>query len=83
MGLITGLLTLPVAPVRGVVWVAEELYEEAQLEWADPRVVRRRLAEVEAARRSGALTEQEAAEQEEELLRRLWEARAMSSGRKV
>lgn len=24
MGLITGLLTLPLAPVRGVIWVAEK-----------------------------------------------------------
>lgn len=29
MGLITGLLTLPLAPVRGVVWVAEKLSDAA------------------------------------------------------
>ena len=30
MGLITGLLTLPLAPVRGVVWVAEQVQAEAE-----------------------------------------------------
>ena len=29
MGLFTGLLTLPLAPVRGTRWVAEKLYEAA------------------------------------------------------
>ncbi|TML00893.1 MAG: gas vesicle protein, partial [Actinobacteria bacterium] len=28
MGLLTGLLTLPLAPVRGTMWVAERLLEE-------------------------------------------------------
>ena len=30
MGLIMGLLTLPLAPVRGTVWIAERLEEQAQ-----------------------------------------------------
>ena len=30
MGIITGLLTLPLAPVRGTVWVAEQLAAEAE-----------------------------------------------------
>ena len=28
MGLLTGLLTLPLAPVRGTIWVAEQVLEE-------------------------------------------------------
>ena len=32
MGLITGLLTLPLAPVRGTIWVAEQLAAEAERE---------------------------------------------------
>ena len=28
MGLFTGLLTLPLAPVRGVVWIAEQVTDE-------------------------------------------------------
>ena len=51
MGLITGLLTLPLAPVRGVVWVAEQLARGGR---ARARRARSRpsaqLAELEAAR---------------------------------
>lgn len=83
MGLFTGLLTFPLAPVRGVVWVAEQISEQARRELEDPSVIRRRLTEVEAARVSGALTDQEAAAQEAELVQRLWEARRNSGGRKV
>ena len=36
MGLLTGLLTLPLAPVRGTVWIAERLLEEAERELSDP-----------------------------------------------
>lgn len=75
MGFITGLLTLPLAPIRGTVWLAERLYEQAQAELGDPAALRRRLAEVEAARQDGSLDEAEAAEQEELLVRRLWETR--------
>jgi cytochrome c-type biogenesis protein CcmH/NrfG len=75
MGFITGLLTLPLAPIRGTVWLAERLYEQAQAELSDPAVLRRRLAEVDAARQDGSLDEDEAAEQEALLVRRLWEAR--------
>jgi cytochrome c-type biogenesis protein CcmH/NrfG len=85
MGLFTGLLTLPLAPVRGVVWVAERLYDEARYEMDDPAAVRRQLLEVEAAREAGTLTEDEADQQEAELVRRLWEGRrdASSEGRRV
>jgi len=83
VGLVTGLLTLPLAPLRGFVWVAEQVYEQAQRELDDPATVRRRLLEVQAARETGALTQEEAAAQEAELVRRLWEGRLASEGRKA
>ena len=43
MGLFTGLLTLPLAPVRGTVWVAEQLAAEAERELQRQRSPRRRL----------------------------------------
>ena len=49
MGLIKGLLTLPLAPVRGTVWVAEQVQEEAERQYYDPAVIRRQLEEVERA----------------------------------
>ena len=83
MGLVTGLLTLPLAPLRGFVWVAEQVYEQAQRELDDPRDLRERLREVQQARETGALTQDEAAAQETELIRQLWEARLASGDRKA
>jgi hypothetical protein len=71
MGLLTGLLTLPLAPVRSVAWLAERILEQAEQEMYDPVAVRRRLAEVEAAREAGELSEEEATALENELLDRM------------
>jgi len=68
MGIFTGLLTLPLAPVRGVAWVAELLEEEAQRELAALNSPQRALAELEASRASGELSEEEFAEREAELI---------------
>jgi hypothetical protein len=73
VGLISGLLTLPLAPVRGTVWVAEQVRREAERQYYDPGLIRRRLEEVDDARRAGELTEEEAAELEEQLLARMRE----------
>ena len=71
MGLLTGLLTLPLAPVRGTIWIAEILLEEAERQLNDPAVVEQRLAEAEAAYERGDLTDDELADIEDELLGRL------------
>jgi hypothetical protein len=71
VGLISGLLTLPLAPVRGTVWVAERLLEEAERELNDPAAIERQLAAAEAAHERGELTDDELADIEDELLRRL------------
>jgi hypothetical protein len=71
MGLITGLLTLPLAPVRGVVWLAEQIADYAEDQYYDPVNIRAELERVEEARQSGELSEEECAEWENELLRRL------------
>ncbi|REE95781.1 gas vesicle protein GvpG [Thermomonospora umbrina] len=68
MGLITGLVTLPLAPVRGVVRLAEFLQEQAEQELYDPIRLRQRLEDVADARAAGEISEEEAAELEEELL---------------
>jgi gas vesicle protein GvpG len=59
MGLITGLLTLPLAPVRGTVWIAEKLAEEAERELQSERSPRRRLLVAERQLELGLLTEEE------------------------
>ena len=71
MGFFTGLLTLPLAPVRGVIWVAEQIREEARRQSEDPTVLRRRLADIQRAREAGELAEEEAARLEEDIVRRL------------
>ena len=71
MGLFTGLLTLPLAPVRGVVWLAGQIQEYAEEQYYDPANIRAELERIEDARQSGELTEQECADRENELLSRL------------
>jgi hypothetical protein len=73
MGLLTGLLTLPLAPVRGTVWIAEQLAAEAERELRDEKSVRRRLAEAERQFELGFLTIEEYEALEDELLERLEE----------
>jgi hypothetical protein len=80
MGLITGLLTLPLAPVRGVAWVAELLAEEAQRELAEANSPQRALAELEAARATGELSEAEFEQLEEQLLDEIFAAHGGASG---
>ncbi|MFJ4501013.1 gas vesicle protein GvpG [Streptomyces sp. NPDC088864] len=76
MGLITGLLTLPVAPVRGVVWVAEKLNEAAERELSDPRVLRAQLAVLNQELEAGDIMLEEFEREEDRLLDRLHAARA-------
>lgn len=71
MGLITGLLTLPLAPVRGTVWIAERILEQAEGELYDEDAIRAQLMEIDAAREAGEISEQDAAEAEDILLERL------------
>jgi len=71
MGLLTGLLGLPLAPVRGVVWLAEQIRQQAEDQYYDPARIRAQLERIDEARRAGELSEQECAELENELLQRL------------
>jgi hypothetical protein len=71
MGLITGLLTLPLAPVRGTVWVAERILEQAEAEYYDEGTIRAQLIEIEVARDAGEIDEATATQAEDALLERL------------
>jgi type II secretory pathway predicted ATPase ExeA len=71
MGLLTGLLTLPLAPIRGTVWIAEQIAEQAARELDEGRTIRRQLAEAELSYERGELTVEELEEIEDELLERL------------
>ena len=75
MGFLSGLILLPLAPLRGTIWIAEKLTEVAERELDDEATVRRLLVEAEIAFESGELTEGEYELVEDELLERLELAR--------
>jgi hypothetical protein len=81
VGLITGLLTLPLAPVRGTVWLAERIQEQAENELYDEDAIRAQLMEIDAARQAGEIPEEEATLAEDALLERLIAARALGADR--
>ena len=81
MGLISGLLLLPLAPVRGVAWVAEVVAEEAERELAALNSPERALADLEAARATGEISPEEADAIEADLIARLLDERTAEGPR--
>lgn len=73
MGLLTAIAGLPIAPVRGVVRLAEVIHEEAHRQLTDPAVVARRLEEIQQAWEAGELTAAERDQLEDEVLAPLQE----------
>jgi hypothetical protein len=71
MGLITGILTWPLAPVRGVAWIAEQVRQEAERQWLDPAALHDALEDVQARRDAGLIDDAEADRLEDELIERL------------
>jgi hypothetical protein len=81
MGLVTGLLTLPLAPVRGVAWVAEQLAAEAERElYGSSESLRRELTELQRDRAFGQIDDDEYTEREAALLARLSALRRREQG---
>jgi hypothetical protein len=79
MGLVSGLLLLPLAPVRGTVWIAEQIAAQAARELDDETTIRRRLAEAERDLEVGLLSVEEYEAYEDELLDRLEAVRERES----
>ena len=71
MGLFSAILTLPLAPVRGVVALADQLEREAYRQWTDPAAIRQQLAAVDAAYEAGELTAAQRDEDQDALVARL------------
>jgi len=71
MGLITGVLTLPLAPVRGLAWVAGQLQDEAESQLYDEDRIRAELLQLEMDSEEGRVDEAERAAREDELFDRL------------
>jgi hypothetical protein len=73
MGLISTILTLPFAPVRGLMAIAEIVREEIELELQSPTAIQHDLEETERARAAGEISEEEEAATEQQVLNRLIE----------
>jgi hypothetical protein len=81
MGLITGLLTLPLAPVRGTIWLAEQLADEAERELYDEDRIMGELLDLELREEAGDIDATERELREDELLERLTVARERRAAR--
>jgi hypothetical protein len=80
MGLITGLLGLPLAPLRGVVFVADQVHKQAEEEFYDPARIREEMEHVQRLREDGAISDEEATSWEDQLVERLMVARDLRRG---
>jgi hypothetical protein len=74
MGLLN-LLTLPLAPVRATVALAEQIRKQAESEYYDPARIRLQLEQIDALRESGEIDPDQAALWEDELVSRLYAQR--------
>ena len=80
MGLISGILKLPLSPVLGTVWVAERVLEQAEAEYYDESAIQEQLRAVDEARQAGEIDHEEADRLEDALVERLLEGRAKGVG---
>jgi hypothetical protein len=80
VGLFTGLLTLPLAPVRGVAWIVEQVVDEAERQLYDESSIRRDLLALELDYEEGLISAEQREAAEQELLQRLAVSRSASDG---
>ena len=76
MGLISALVKLPLAPLTGTVWIAEQIQAQAEAEYYDEGAIQAQLREIDEARRAGTIDDGEADAAEDALMERLLEGRA-------
>jgi hypothetical protein len=62
---------LLLAPIKGVVWLAEKIKEQAEGEFLNEEGVRRELRELYQLVETGKISEEEFTEREEQLVERL------------
>jgi hypothetical protein len=71
MGLLSSILLLPVAPVRGVIWLGELIQDQVEQQMHDPATMRRELEEIDAAAAAGQLSEEERRQAQQAVLDRM------------
>jgi hypothetical protein len=80
MGLISEVLLLPFAPVRGSAWAISQVVQEAERIYYDPATIRAELGRLEEQLEAGEITEEEFDGLEDDLLDRLEIASRRSAG---
>jgi Gas vesicle protein G len=80
MGPVKALLTLPLAPVTGLRWVTGVLAQEAERELQARQSPERALADLDAKRATGEISEEDAAALESQLLEQMLSQRGLSGG---
>ena len=75
MGLFRELALLPLAPVRGTAWVAEQIADEADRRLYDEDSIKREMVQLEIDSEEGRISDAERASMEDDLLDRLAVAR--------
>jgi gas vesicle protein GvpG len=68
MGIFSGILMLPLAPVRGVVRLGEVIQRQVEQELRNPANTRRQLEELEEARERGEVSPDEEKQIQEQIL---------------
>ncbi|WP_063052233.1 gas vesicle protein GvpG [Nocardia arthritidis] len=71
MGLLSTILSLPIAPVRGVIWLGEVIQDQVDQKMHDPATMRRQLEEIDAAAAAGQLSEEERKQAQQAVLDRM------------
>lgn len=71
MGLLTAIAALPLAPVRGVLWLGELIQDQVEQQLHDPATIRRELEEIEEDAAAGRISEEERARAQQEVLGRM------------
>lgn len=80
MGFLSTVLLLPLAPVQGVLWVAQMLADLARNELDDPALLRSKLHEAEEAHRRGEITADELEKVEDAVFTRLMAIQQQTRG---
>lgn len=70
MGLVSAILTLPLAPVRGVIWLGELIQDQVEQQLQSPAAVRRDLEEIDEAAAAGHLSDEERKQAQQAVLDR-------------
>jgi len=71
VGLISSVLTLPIAPIRAVLWLGELIQVQVEQQLHDPATIRRELEEIDEAAAAGRLTDDEKAAAQQAVLNRM------------